>query len=447
MSLPPAAPRDAPVGPPGAVMAVPAPRFLADIYEDVSRCNKCSLCQAVCPTYQVNPLEWETARGRVALIRDAMEGRLELREIADGPLSTCLTCDNCMAACPPRVPTATIVARARQELHEQEGYPRGQRWLLRRVLPQPGGTRTLHRLSRAAQVTGLHAAARGLRITRWMGTAGKMAERVGPLPRRRADQRVAGLPAVTPPVRGRLGFLICCYQNVVAPEATEAAMRVLLANGFELETPELGCFGLPAQSLGDGPAVREMAKRTVAGLAGLRVDGLVGDVASCVAHVRRYGRILGDDPALAENAGRVADATDLASVHLERAGWRAPLGPLPWHVTIDEPCSLPIDGPERGVARALLGRIPELRITPLQEAAMCCGGPGSYATGQPEHSDAILARKFENVVATGADVLVTENVSCLVQLRVGARRHAPHVRVMHLMEVLDAAIGAAASTT
>ena len=42
-------------------------------------------------------------------------------------------------------------------------------------------------------------------------------------------------------------------------------------------------------------------------------------------------------------------------------------------------------------------------------------------------------------------LLVTENVSCLVQLRVGARRHAPQVRVMHLMEVLDAAVRAAAA--
>ena len=60
-----------------------SPRFLADVYDDLSRCNKCSLCQAVCPTYQVNPVEWETARGRVALIRDAIEGRLELREISN----------------------------------------------------------------------------------------------------------------------------------------------------------------------------------------------------------------------------------------------------------------------------------------------------------------------------------------------------------------------------
>ncbi|HBV94378.1 MAG TPA: hypothetical protein DEG26_06730, partial [Chloroflexi bacterium] len=123
MGLPSAASGDARVEAAGQAAAAPLPRFLADVYEDLSRCNKCSLCQAVCPTYQVNPVEWETARGRVALIRDAIEGRLELREIADGPLSTCLTCDNCVAACPPRVPTAQIVSRARQELHEQEGYP------------------------------------------------------------------------------------------------------------------------------------------------------------------------------------------------------------------------------------------------------------------------------------------------------------------------------------
>src|SRR5450759_5760236 len=98
--------------------AVPAPRFLEDIYEATSLCNKCSLCQAVCPTYVTNPVEWETARGRVSLIRDAIEGRIELRDIADGPLSTCLTCDNCIAACAPHVPTGLIVSRARLELHE-----------------------------------------------------------------------------------------------------------------------------------------------------------------------------------------------------------------------------------------------------------------------------------------------------------------------------------------
>ena len=73
---------------------------------------------------------------------------------------------------------------------------------------------------------------------------------------------------------------------------------------------------------------------------------------------------------------------------------------------------------------------------------MCCAGAGAYFHSQPERSAAILARKFEHVVASGAEILVTENISCLNQLRDGARRHAPHVRVMHVFEVLQASIEA-----
>ena len=71
---------------------------------------------------------------------------------------------------------------------------------------------------------------------------------------------------------------------------------------------------------------------------------------------------------------------------------------------------------------------------------MCCGGPGMYFYDQPDRSEAIVQRKFEHVIASGADVLVTENVSCLVQLRNGAARYAPRVRVMHVFEVLDESI-------
>ena len=63
-----------------------------------------------------------------------------------------------------------------------------------------------------------------------------------------------------------------------------------------------------------------------------------------------------------------------------------------------------------------------------------------YFRDQPERSEAILQRKFEHVVASGAEVLVTENVSCLLQLRNGAARYAPGVRVMHVFEVLNESI-------
>lgn len=420
-----------------------APRFLSDVYEAASQCNKCSLCQAVCPTYVVNPVEWETARGRVALVRDAIEGRIELRDIADGPLSSCLTCDNCVAACAPRVPTARIVSRARQELHDQEGHPWGQTFLLRSILASPGGMRMAHRLSRAAQVTGIHAVARRTGLLRLLGTAGALAEIAGPLPRHTARRRAAHLPPTAPPARGRVAVMTCCYQNMVAPEATVATLRVLHANGWDTVVPDLGCFGLPAKSLGDRDAAQEMAVRTVTALRDLDVDHVVGDTASCIAHVQGYGDVLGDDRDLAGDARDLASRAELASSFLSRTGLRAELGALRWTVALDLPCSLPIDGPERDQLPRLLTQVPKLRLVPLHEAAMCCGGPGAYAVQQPERSEAVLDRKYENIVASGADVVVTENVSCLLQLRRGAVDHGSTVRVVHLMEVLDAAITAA----
>jgi glycolate oxidase iron-sulfur subunit len=415
------------------------PRFLQDVYEAASECNKCSLCQATCPAYATNPVEWETARGRVSLIRDAIEGRIELHEIADGPLSTCLTCDNCVAACPPRVPTALIVSRARQELRAQEGAPWTQSFALRTILPRPGAMRALHGLARFTQVTGLFGLAQRTGLFRWMGTVGSLAEYVGPLEQRTAYQRVAELPAAAEPVRGRLGFLTCCYSNLAAPDATEAAMRVLLANGYELVVPTIGCSGLPARTLGDRDAMLEMAVHNSERLNGSDVDdvdGYVGDVASCVGHFKDYGTLVGDDRLVGDRAKEVARLTTTATELLARTGLTCTLAPLRWKVAIDLPCSLPIDGPWRSTMHQLLAQIPRLQVVDLEEAAMCCGGAGTYFARMPERSEAILERKFEKIVASGAEVVVTENISCLLQLRAGAARYAPTVRVMHVMEVV-----------
>ncbi|HZB97793.1 MAG TPA: (Fe-S)-binding protein [Candidatus Sulfotelmatobacter sp.] len=416
------------------------PRFLSDVYQGASECNKCSLCQAVCPTYVVNPVEWETARGRVSLVRDAIEGKLELADIEDGPLSTCLTCDCCVAACAPAVPTATIVSRARQELNAQRGHPFGQTIAMRAIFPRPLVLRFLHGFSRFTQVTGLHEAVRRTGVTRWLGTPGHLAEHLGPVPRYSAYRRARDLPSAQEPIRGRLAFLVCCYQNAAVPEATEASMKVLLNEGYELVVPQLGCSGLPARTLGDRDAELDMAVRTVERLRDLDVDGFVGDVASCTGQWRNYRNLVGDDPLVGEDARRIGSRTWLLSRFFSHVGLRSLLGPLHWKVAIDEPCSLPLTPEDREASRKLLQSIPRLTITPFEEAAMCCGGPGLYFAQQPERSEAILARKFDKVIQSGADVLVTENVSCITQLRAGARRYAPHVRVMHLFEVIDASI-------
>ena len=249
--------------------------------------------------------------------------------------------------------------------------------------PRPGALRFLHGLYRFAQVTSLHTFARKTGLARWLGTGGALMEHVGPLPRKTAYQRSRALPAATAPVRGKVGFLVCCYQNLAVPKTTGATMRVLLASGFETVVPRLACGGLPAKSLGDRDAMVDMAAANVDVLRELKVDVLVGDVASCTAHYKRYDTVLADDAQHAVDAQRVAQRTLLATELLADAGQRATLGPLRWRVAIDEPCALPIDGPARSAARRLLSEVPRLEIVPLEEAAMCCGGQGCTSTSSP----------------------------------------------------------------
>jgi glycolate oxidase iron-sulfur subunit len=427
---------------PAADSRAVAARFLQDVYQQASECNKCSLCQAVCPTYVVNPVEWETARGRVSLVRDAIEGRIELSDIAEGPLSTCLTCNNCMTACAPGVPTGEIVARARQELGDQEGHTWLQTLALRGVLARTGSMRALHRLARFSQSTGIDALLRRSGMTRWLGAAGALMEHVGPLDKRTAHARARSVPGPEGRVRARLGFLVCCYQNLADPAATESVMRVLAANGFSLVVPELACSGLPAKNLGDREAMLDMGVHTLERLRELQVDAFVGDVASCTSHWQHLDTMLGNDRLVGNDARRIAPLVWHASAFLADRGMTAPLGPLRWTVTYDEPCQLPLDRRHRDAARVLLGAVPGLQLVELEEAQMCCAGAGLYFHSNHDRSEAILRRKFEHIVATGADVVVTENISCLTQLREGARRYAPQLRVMHVFEVLDASIEA-----
>ena len=86
-------------------------------------------------------------------------------------------------------------------------------------------------------------------------------------------------------------------------------MRVLLANGFEVIVPTPACSGLPAKSRGDRAVMTDMAAANVDVLRELKVDLLVGDVASCTADYKQYDTVPPGDPLHAIDAQRVAQRT------------------------------------------------------------------------------------------------------------------------------------------
>jgi L-lactate dehydrogenase complex protein LldE len=88
----------------------------------------------------------------------------------------------------------------------------------------------------------------------------------------------------------------------------------------------------------------------------------------------------------------------------------------------------------------LLKSVRGLTYCELGNITECCGFGGSFCDKMPGTSLAMGGTKVENIVRTGADVVVSNDISCLMHIG-GMLRRGPetrHIRCMHIAEVLVA---------
>lgn len=155
--------------------------------------------------------------------------------------------------------------------------------------------------------------------------------------------------------------------------------------------------------------------------------------------MKKYGHHLEGDGAATTFSAKVRDISELLAMHADEL--RPRLKAIPLKATWHDPCHIAHCQGIRKEPRDLLRLIPGLEYRELDSADACCGSAGTYNIAQPEMSDLILQRKLDNIAATGAGVLVTGNPGCLLQLKKGLAEQLPHVRIMHLTEVLAKSMG------
>ncbi|MDP9351863.1 MAG: (Fe-S)-binding protein, partial [Chloroflexota bacterium] len=134
-------------------------------------------------------------------------------------------------------------------------------------------------------------------------------------------------------------------------------------------------------------------------------------------------------------SARVRDVTEwLAALEPDVAP-----GALNAVVTYQEPCHLVHAQRISDAPRALLRRIPGLRLVEMEESLVCCGSAGVYNLTQPERAEALLDRKLGHALATEPDIIVSANPGCILQLQSGLRACGSEVRVRHIVDLLDEA--------
>ncbi len=413
--------------------------------EGVNQCVHCGLCLASCPTFSELGTEMDSPRGRIVLIKSLAEGRLGLSDSVVNHLSLCLDCRACETACPAGVPYGRLIEAAKAEIERARPgglVRRAFRWMnFGLLLGHPALLRAAVVPLRIYQASGLQMLVRKSGLARLLpGTLPAWESLLPTMPGAAARAPLPRLILAEGARRARVALLEGCVQSVVFGDDNRATARVLAKNGVEILVPERqGCCGALNAHGGDHARAVEMAKQTIEMFERDAVDAIVVNTSGCGAHMKAYGYLLASEPGWAERAARFAAKVRDISEFLASAPLRGPLAPVRMKVTYHDPCHVVHGQKIRKPPRDLLAQVPGLEVVELSESDWCCGSAGIYNLTQPEMAARLLERKVANVLATGAEAVVTANPGCILQIQQGLAARGSRVSVMHIVEILDRA--------
>lgn len=410
--------------------------------EPARSCIHCGMCLESCPTYLLTRLETESPRGRIHLMEQLAEGKVEATATLRMHLDRCLACRACEAVCPSGVGYGALIENARAALETQHAVPRSlpARWVRRSllaILADPARLERLAGLLALYERTGLR------RLLRSSGLRDRLPRRLRRLeglypPLRRPRYRAPEPPAA--PI-ARVALLQGCVMRVAYGDIHTATARVLARLRVAVvDVPGQRCCGALHAHAGEREDAKRLARSLIAAFEAADVEAIVVDAAGCGAHLKGYGHLLGDDPAWRERAVAFAAKVRDVTEYIASLDGAAPLGRLSRRVTYQEPCHLAHAQRIRAEPRALLRRVEGLELVEMAESDVCCGSAGSYNLQQPELADALLSRKVDAIVATGAEVVVSANPGCLLQVQSGLAERGLATPVLHIVELLDRAM-------
>jgi glycolate oxidase iron-sulfur subunit len=416
--------------------------------ELVSDCVHCGFCLPTCPTYVLWGEEMDSPRGRIQLMSQGLGGE-PLSDSMVEHFDRCLGCMACVPACPSGVQYDKLIEATRAQVernHHRSPKERAMREGIFALFPYPRRLRLLRGPLAAYQRSGLQAALRrsGLleRIAPMLATMEDIAPRVTKSAKLPEIVRARGTRRMT------VGMLTGCVQGAFFPGVNAATARVLAMEGCDVVIPRRqGCCGALSVHNGREPEAQNFARKLVDAFQSAGVERIVVNAAGCGSSMKEYAELLADDPAYAERArdfaGRVRDVTEL----LTELGPAAERHPLPVTIAYHDACHLANAQGVRIQPRQLLTGVPGLELKEIAEAELCCGSAGVYNLLNPRPAAELGDRKAANVLATGAELLVTANPGCLMQVAAGLRRRGASIALAHTVEVLDASLRGLPVTT
>ena len=414
---------------------------MADMRDLLNDCVHCGFCLPACPTYRSWGTEMDSPRGRIYLMDALEKGTLKLDGDVVEHFDKCLGCMACVSACPSGVQYDALIEETRARI--QTSYPRSPadaafRNFIFSLFPYPKRLRALLRPLAWYARSGLQALVRRSGMLRLLPARLAQLEALTPqIGPEHASDALAPFTPAQGERRARVALVAGCVQRVFFPGVNAATIDVLAAEGCDVVVPApQGCCGALSVHAGRHEEAQRFARALIERFEKESVDAIIINAAGCGSTLKEYGRLFEDDPAWHARAEAMAAKVKDVTEFLAGLEPRAPRGPLPMRVAYHDACHLAHAQGLREQPRSLLRTIPGLTILEVPQGDECCGSAGIYNMVEPQSAREIGERKVANVLATGAEALISANPGCTLQIQSLLRVRRITLPAYHPVELL-----------
>ena len=362
----------------------------------IESCVHCGFCLATCPTYQLLGDELDSPRGRIYLIKSALEqNQFSLKSLSH--MDRCLTCRSCETTCPSGVEYGQLLEIGRDLMESKRGKLQAlYRYVVRKTLLTPFIFRPLGYFYRHSKIS---------------------SKSVKP---EKIDAKVL--------------LIAGCVQPSLAPNINHSIKNILSKLNVEvLETSQAQCCGALDQHLAASSDAMKKVKRNIdiwtqkleSGF-----DSIISSASGCGVMVKDYPKLFKSSDPYFQKALFVSSKTkdiaeflatkDLSALHLSEI-----------NVTYHEPCTMQHGQELSGLVESILSQFGYIKKT-VKDSHICCGSAGAYSIFESKISNQLRNNKIENLNASQPNMIVTSNIGCLMHLQKGSS-----IPVKHWVELLD----------
>lgn len=362
----------------------------------IESCVHCGFCLATCPTYGILGDELDSPRGRIYLIKSALEQN-QFSQKSLSHMDRCLTCRSCETTCPSGVEYGQLLEIGREMMEPKRGKLQSlYRYIVRKTLSTPLLFKPAGYFLRHSKISS---------------------------------------KAIKPEtINSSVLLMGGCVQPSLAPNINHSIKNILAKLNIEvLESSQSECCGALDQHLAASSDAMKKVKRNIDNWI-LKLDSgvevIISSASGCGVMIKDYPNLFDSSDPYYKKALQVSSKTkDIAEFLVNQDLSSLKLKEL--NIAYHEPCTMQHGQKLGGLVESILSEFGYIKKQ-IKDSHICCGSAGTYSVFETKIANQLRSNKIDNLNASEPKMIVTSNIGCLMHLQKGSS-----IPVKHWVELLD----------